>query len=114
MRNLTYVRCVYVRDLLSLSVEEAATHIGGVETREWINWESNKEVVPESIIKRIDEIAYKHQNLIKALTEQDDHTPYVIQEYQSFEEYLSDHPGENFIDWKIAQNISLYTNVLEA
>lgn len=111
--NMSYTRCIFIRDLLSLSVHEAAVHIGEVSIREWINWEGNAITVPEYVIKRIDDIAYRHKKLIKLLATQQDHSEFVLPEYEDFDSYLADHPGETYIDWKIAQNISAYTKVIE-
>lgn len=111
--NMAYVRCIFIRDLLSLTVEEAAQYIGGVGIREWLNWEGNILNVPDYVLKQIDEVAYRHKKMIKLLVTQKDHSEFVLPEYESFEDYLADHPGESYIDWKIAQNISAYTNVIE-
>lgn len=113
MQRTSYVRCVYIRDLLSLTVEEAAVHIGDADMREWINWESNRIAVPEYVIKRIDNIAIKHQNLINKLAVTDEPEAYHLGDYDSYEAYKADHPGETYLDWKIAQNISEYSLVLE-
>lgn len=111
--NLTYTRCVYIRDLLSLTVQEAAAHIGEVDIREWINWESNRVMVPDYVAKRINEITNKHQNLIRKLVGGNDSTGVRLPSYETFEAYKADHPGDSYIDWKIAQNIQAYSDILE-
>lgn len=106
VKNMTYVRCVYIRDLLSITVEEAAAHIGEVSIREWINWESNRITAPDYVIKRIAELARKHDNMEWALAKSADQSEYKLPDYQSYQDYLADHPGATYMDWKIAQQIS--------
>lgn len=106
--SMTYVLCVHIRDQLLLTAEEAALHIGeDVSVREWLHWESNREPVPEYVVKRINDINLKYKSLIKMLAEDEDHSAYVITNYNTYEEYKADHPDETFIDWVIVKQASL-------
>lgn len=112
--SMTYVRCVLIRDLLSLSAEEAAKHIGeNASVREWINWECNKEPVPEYVVKRISDINLKHQRLIKMMAESQDHSSFILSHYMTFEDYQADHPAESYIDWVVAKHVSQFANIEE-
>lgn len=110
--SMMYVRCILIRDLLSLSVEEAAKYIGdNVSTREWLNWESNKVPVPDYVAKRIGDINLKHQRLIKMMAESQDHSSFILSDYMTFEDYQADHPAESYIDWVVAKHVSQFTNI---
>lgn len=112
--SMMYVRCVLIRDLLSLSVEEAAQYIGeNVSVGDWLDWESNRVPVPEYVAKRIGDINLRHQRLIKMMAESQDHSSFILSHYMTFEDYQAAHPAESFIDWVVAKHVSQFANIEE-
>lgn len=112
--SMMYVRCVLIRDLLSLPVEQAAQYIGeNISVRDWLDWESNRAPVTEYVAKRISDINLKHQKIIKMMAESQDHSSFILSHYMTFEDYQADHQAESYIDWVVAKHVSQFANIKE-
>lgn len=87
------------RELIGLSVSEAAEHIGNVSRRSWEYWESGGRAVPEDVASVIKQLVERHRQIIRMALEQGIEKMNVI--YYATPDYC-----ESILDWRFSQSLA--------
>lgn len=98
-----------LRRALFISVKEAAEHISKVSVRSWQRWEQGTYAIPDDVSKQMLDLSIKRMEMIEACEEiilEKDADTVTINYDITYEDYVSRHPGDTVIDFRIAQSVA--------
>lgn len=87
------------RELLGLSTTEAAEHIGKVNRRAWLYWESSERNVPADVASIMQRLVSRHREIMQIALSQEIEKMNVI--YYGTPEFC-----ENVLDWRFSQSLA--------
>ena len=95
-----------VREVLSLTIPQAAQHIGNTSPQQWAHWESGNAEMPicELTVETIRAIAETYTERLEKLLD-DKGAALAEYHFETLADYQKAHPDEDFLEWKISQGI---------
>lgn len=91
------------RELLGLSQQEAAEHIGKVSQRSWAFWESGRTPVKEDVVKFVKMLLSRRNQVIQEFKnlQKDDPAQKVVIVYYDTPEYC-----QSYLEWRFSQSLA--------
>lgn len=100
---MTGLELKIAREILGLSQEEAAEHIGKVSRRSWSYWEVGRSAIKPDVAEFLQKLMKRRQDIIKQFTESKaaaNAQDVVVIYYREVEDCPS------FLDWKFSQSLA--------
>ncbi|ULJ64612.1 YdiL family protein [Wielerella bovis] len=102
---MNHIELKTARQLLCLSVQDAAEHIGGVKQRSWEYWEQGKKPVPDDVAERINHLLNRRHDILatvqqKMLRDDADLKGVAVVYYTTPEDC------ESVLDWRFSQSLA--------